>query len=291
MRAEFVMHICSRCDWKVDEKFNGLREQRKRAFGWKRIPVSSIVISDAKIHKLDFGRFSYLISNGRKPSFPKYLTFDLAEEIGVHLGDGFLSDKRHDFRVKGDKNNEREYYDSFLKNLYSRIFSMKIKNKDYGDSYGFEVFSRDLWVFKTGVLGIPPGRKDSIRIPRILWKAGGPFLCSFLRGLFDTDGSFEFRTRYGRKNYYPVISLTCKSRFLAKDVLGAFRKLGFSAKMYKKSNGMHDVYLYGYSNFSRYEYLIGWSNSKNLRKVADFHQLWPRLCQEEKRVVFNGLGK
>jgi len=268
--------ICICCGWSSETKLEKFEVKKTFRFGRGKICLSEQVFSGEVPTKLELGRMGMVKS--KHISIPVCLDKHLAEEIGVHLGDGFLSDKKYDFRVKGDKNNERAYYDVYLASLYWNLFKIKIKNKDYGTSYGFEIYSKDIWLFKTRVLGISAGKKNAIRIPLLIRDADTGIQCAFLRGLMDTDGSFEFRSRYSHNGYYPVISLATVSAALAKDALSMFLKLGFSARLYKKSNGSDEIYLYGYANFQRYEAMIGWHNTKNIAKVAKFHHLWPGIA-------------
>ena len=272
--------ICRCCGWSSETKLEKFEVKKSFRFGWGKIRLSEQVFSDEAPMKLELGRMGMM--KPKHMSIPTHLDKRLAEEIGVHLGDGFLSDKKYDFRVKGDKNNERAYYDRHLASLYRNLFKIEIKNKDYGTSYGFEIYSKDLWLFKTRVLGISAGKKNAIRIPLLVRNADTGIHCAFLRGLMDTDGSFEFRSRYGHNGYYPVISLATVSAALAKDALNVFLKLGFSAKLYQKANGSDEIYLYGYANFQRYEAMIGWHNTKNLAKVAEFHHRWPGIASGSK---------
>lgn len=271
---------CDLCGWKTDkvaeeyDAHEGRLMGRRSSLGERRIHVSCKRPTRRKV-KLRLAKTGF--ERGKGISWPSVLSEELAEETGIHIGDGFLSQKRNEFRVKGDKSNERDYYDGYLSKLYKHLYGIRPKNREYDTCYGFEICSRDLWLFKTQVMKLPAGRKSRIRIPRIIKRGGPSALCAFLRGLMDTDGCFEFRSRYGREAYYPVMSLSCKSPLLAEDVRAAFGSLGFRPRKYIASNGYWSIYLYGYSNFERYEKLIGWRNPKNMRKVLEFRKRYSGL--------------
>ncbi len=203
---------------------------------------------------------------------PKKIDEYLAEETGIHLGDGFLSGNRYDFRVKGNKN-EREYYDKFMKKLYKRLYNFNLNLKEFENTYGFELSSKAIWEFKTKVLKLTAGRKEEIAIPEKFKVNDISVLCGLIRGFFDTDGSIYFR-----KKYYPVISTTIKSRKLVQDFSEIFNMLGFNAKTYRNKKGYSSLVLYGYANFGRYRKMIGWHNPKQIEKVKK----WEKKAKETR---------
>lgn len=202
---------------------------------------------------------------------PTKITPLLAEEVGIHLGDGFLSGRRHEFRLKGDKKTEREYYDKFIKFPYKNLYNADVKLKRYDTTYGFEITSKAIWSFKSEVLGIEPGPKDNIRIPPIFKVNDSKILCSLVRGFFDTDGSVCFQSRYGYKKYYPELSITSKSYGLIRDYSKILHMLGFNINIYKNRE-CWSLYLYGYDNLLKYQKVIGWHSPKHLRKVLKWNK-------------------
>lgn len=215
----------------------------------------------------------------KKISFPKILTPDLAEEIGIHLGDGFLSKKRNEYRLKGGKD-EKEYYGGFVKPLYKKLFNIDVKVREYESTYGFEEASQGLWKFKTEVLGIPAGRKDTIRCPEFIKNQTQKIQVAFIRGLFDTDGSVSFLSKYGYKSYYPCISLTSKSKFLIEDVKIILTNFGLNPKVFQDRKRYWCIYLNGYERLARYSRLIGWDNPKYIKKINNWKERYPKLGEE-----------
>ena len=99
---------------------------------------------------------------------------DLAYLCGVLSGDGHIRHRKekHDYLIKcvGNPNNEIGYYDNVIKPLFSRVFDLSIKTRlyDQNTTYGFQLYSKELYQFLTIVIGIPSGKKaESIRIPEI----------------------------------------------------------------------------------------------------------------------------
>jgi intein/homing endonuclease len=207
----------------------------------------------------------------KKIRFPKVLSTELAEEIGIHLGDGFLSNKKYDFRVKGHKIDEREYYDKHLKKLYFKLYNINLSLKEYKDTYGFELYSKGLWYFKTKTLGIKPGRKTDISAPLIILNSGLKYKAAFLRGLFDTDGCVHFYSKSRKFAHYPQIMIAQKSSILIMQVAKLLRELNFLPREYHYQQ-YSLISINGYAQLKHFQEIIGWNNVKHIKKVAKWKE-------------------
>ncbi len=207
---------------------------------------------------------------------PNKLTVELAEEIGMHIGDGYLSGKKNDYRLKGNKHDEKEYYNTHVRNLYKKLFNLNIKIKEYDSTYGFEVYSKALHEFKSNVLKLPKGRKSDIRIPEKIKINNSKILASFLRGLFDTDGNIYFQSRYGYRHYYPRISVAQKSEKLIKEVALILKMLGFRPSIYVGKEAT-SVSLHGYNSLKHFMDIVGFNNPKHLKKVRKWEEMYPKI--------------
>ena len=205
---------------------------------------------------------------------PKTITPQLAEEIGIHLGDGFLSAKKNDYRLKGHMTDERYYYLDYINHLYKYLFNLDLKLKDYENTIGFEVYSKGLWEFKTKVLGIPSGRKDNISMPEILKVNNQEILAGFIKGFMDTDGCVSFVRNY------PCISAAQKAPKILEDIAEILKMLGFSPKVYHYPT-YTVLILNGLAQFLHYEKVIGWSSPKHLKKVKD----WKKINTDDRRIM------
>jgi hypothetical protein len=234
-------------------------------------PVPVFDTSNIKFNKYD---------KEKRLKFPKRLTPELAEEIGMNIGDGFLSDKKKEYRLKGNKN-EKGYYDYFVKPLYKKLFNLDLNIKEYETTYGFELYSKAFWLFKNEILGIPAGRKNNINLPEIIKVNDKRILVSFIRGLFDTDGSISFTQSYGDYvNYYPTISLTLKSKNLMFGVYDILAMLGLKPRIYPATFDCWRIDLNGYNRLAKYSNLIGWSNPVKRDKVLKWKNKYPELGKE-----------
>lgn len=251
-----------------------MNDRKQNVFGESTKKLNNINITfKNKNYNLDIKQIKLTFLEKKKGlKIPPKITPKLAEEVGMHLGDGFLSSKRPDFRLKGNKKDEREYYDNYIRKLYKSLFNIDLNIREYESTYGFELYSRSISEFKSRVLQLPTGRKyDKLKIPEIFKINDINIITSLLRGLFDTDGTINFQSRYGYHKYYPQISITQKSQTLIKDVYEILKMLGFNPSL-SITKDYFNISLYGYSSLKKYMDLIGFSNPKHLRKINDWKQ-------------------
>ena len=137
----------------------------------------------------------------REIKFPKEMTAELAEEIGIHLGDGCMSFNRKYFSVKTNRKEEK-YMTDFLIPLYKQLYNLDLKLMKLKSVCGFEICSQALCKFKNEILRIPYGEKiNKIKVPNLILKTKNKEIYrSFIRGLFDTDGCLAIV-----KKDYPMI--------------------------------------------------------------------------------------
>lgn len=256
----------------------------------KKFDEVNIVFKNSSLD-LDISEINYSRTDKKKNlSIPNKITCELAEETGMHYGDGFLSAKRYDYRLKGNLNDEKEYYQFYIKPLFKKLYNLDIELKDYKTSYGFEISSKALWQFKTEVLGIKPGNKENITFPDSLKVNNSEILTSFLRGLFDTDGSLYFKSRYGYESYYPEIKIELFSKKLIIEIGEILKMLGFNPNVYLREN-VGIVSLNGIGALKRWEKMIGWSSQKNLNKLKTWKSRYSQLNETSWRMSSNGLRR
>jgi len=242
----------------------------------KRIRKVNILFKEKNIKLNVDSIFSSRSDKKKNIRLPDRITPQLAEEIGMHVGDGFLSNKKNEFRLKGNKYDEKEYYNNFVGKLYKDLFNIDVKIKEYESTYGFELCSKSICEFKKQIIKLPSGKKDNITIPKIIKINNTEVLSSLLRGLFDTDGSIHFQTRYGHKNYYPLISIGQKSVKLIKEVKTLLEMLGFNPSIHFGKE-CASVSLYGYDSLEKFIERIGFNNPKHLKKIEKWKKTYPKL--------------
>ncbi len=251
----------------------------RKVFGESRFKLNSVKINfENKKLNIDTKNVKFSEKDLEKGIIlPKKISPELAEEVGMHLGDGFLSSSRYKYRLKGNQITEREYYIDYIKPLYKKLYNLELNLKDYFTSFGFEIKSKALWEFKSKVLGIKTGKKENIEIPKLLKINDKKILSSLIKGIMDTDGCISFKSKYGYSNYYPVISITLYSNKLVNDIEEILRMLGFTPRRYITQKKYSTLILSGIGSLRRYEELIGWSSYKNLNKVNEWKNNYPEL--------------
>ena len=144
----------------------------------------------------------------RNIKFPKKTTSLLSEFIGFHMGDGHYNlhkNNNYYFFYGADPKTEREYYDNHIKGMFNQLFNLNVSPKKFKTVYGFYIYSKGLFNYLNKVLRIPKGKKNNLTIPNYILNNSDEIKCSFLKGLFDTDGSFN--PRKNGKYVYPRISI------------------------------------------------------------------------------------
>ncbi len=114
------------------------------------------------------------------------VTPDMAEAIGIFVGDGYLryAGSRKEVDISGNIE-EKEYYDNHVVPLFRRIFGITINAKYFPsrNTYGIVTYNREIInAFKD--LGFPSGAKGTIvKIPQQLFNCKKEDVYNkFLRG-------------------------------------------------------------------------------------------------------------
>ena len=157
---------------------------------------------------------------------PKMNSF-LSEIFGVLNGDGHLDFKNNEISVVGSVL-EKDYF-NYIKKLFENSFNLKFKIIQQNTKLKLRVYSKKLSKLLNEKYNIPKGNKiGKLRIPEQVYSSK-KWLASYIRGLFDTDGTFYIR----RKND-PVIEISSADGVYLKEICNVLILLGFSAKNYKK---------------------------------------------------------
>ena len=110
----------------------------------------------------------------RRIKIPEEMTEKLAEETGVHIGDGNLSISKdsggfegYRYEITGDLINEAIYHEEYLSKLIFSMYNLKpsILKREEKNSIDTYCKSKAIVQFKNKILGLPIGSKKDIKIP------------------------------------------------------------------------------------------------------------------------------
>lgn len=220
---------------------------------------------------------------------PAKMTEDLAEDIGIHIGDGSMyPNKNGGYAIScfGDRTEDKEHYLKRIIPLKQKLFNLQIIPSGRKDVIGFNICSKALYHFYLS-LGIPTGIKARIAsVPEVVKKSNKSIKFAFLRGLADTDFSLMFKAKSMKhgNNYYPVISASFASSRLVKDLKEMLQEIGFEAvitkrisRRWNKKREDYRIDINGKTNLERWIKLIGFSNPKHYTKYL----IWKKhgFCQ------------
>jgi len=123
------------------------------------------------------------------------MTSELAEETGIHLGDGCISIyidpkgyRSFRFSITGDLIDESIYHENFILPLLKKLYNIdaSILKRPEKNSIETKINSKAIIQFKNELLGLPIGDKKNAQIPSIILK-NNEFAKRCLVGIFDTD--------------------------------------------------------------------------------------------------------
>ncbi len=216
-------------------------------------------LSDVTYSKWDMKR------NIRIPEEPSEL---LAEEIAIHLGDGYIfydsTDRSYRYGIGLNPHTESEYAE-YVATLFKRLYNYRPKVR----SSRLEVMSLAIGTFKEKVLQFPLGRRSGNEgLPLVQWvKSDENYAIAFIRGLIDTEGSIKKLSR--------TMGVVVKMRnsYTIQFLKECLELLGYEPRIYswkEKNRPIYGLYLTGVKNIRR---LIREVTLRNKNKVLHFQSL------------------
>jgi hypothetical protein len=133
----------------------------------------------------------------RKIKIPEKIDEKLAEETGIHIGDGNLyvstsegKFKSYSYGITGDLTDEYLYHKIYIKQLIKDIYNLdtSIIRRENKNSVESRCKSKAIVTFKNKILGLPVGSKKGIKIPKEILK-DSEFQKRCVVGIIDTDFS------------------------------------------------------------------------------------------------------
>jgi len=216
---------------------------------------------------------------------PKDLTPELAEFIGIMVGDGHISN-----RIRKDRNSgqvyeiqihgnikDKKYYSKYVNTIIFNLFNIKFKihllqsrNAVLLLRNSKAIHSSLKYYFEL------PSRKDNIEVPKIIMQSSEEIKTAFLRGFFDADGCFVVKYK---PNSYPVVQAASKSSQLINEIAEVLAQVNIPSctfkddKYYGKRNKRyitHCINVNGRKRVEKYMNSIGFSNKNKIEKYRKF---------------------
>ncbi len=153
------------------------------------------------------------------------LTSELAEFIGIMFGDGYMnhySNGHYFIEIAGHSEKDLEYHKKHITPVIKKLFSLKpslVIRKDQNTLYT-RISSKKVFFILLD-LGFPKGKKEKLTIPAWI-RENKIFFLSFIKGLYDTDGSVILRSR-GQHS----VSLGLKDKELVWEIKHFLNKIGY----------------------------------------------------------------
>ena len=193
----------------------------------------------------------------RNITLPYEMTPELAEESGIHMGDGCLSigtwrgNAIHKYNINGHLVDEYEFHVEHIANLMKKLYNcvgyFNIRKNRNGIESVYK--SKIILEYKMSVLGFPSGVKLDIQIPKTIL-GDEDFERRCLCGIFDTDFHLsQGMVLGGRMASLKLLQEVCdvlsrhgmKFKYTKKGVYGDLRLLSASSRKVLEEWGLHNT--------------------------------------------------
>lgn len=215
-----------------------------------------------KIDITNFGKLELIeLQNVKEHKIvrPK-LNETLAEFLGALSGDGNIYGKNYEISITCGAVVDQDYVVRIVKKMFKNLFGLEAhiyKNKSVVKC---RIYSKQLQQFLSNEFNFPIGkRKNRTFIPPKIRKEK-KLRIAYLRGLFDTDGSF-----HRRRPKSGVVEFISASPDFLLQVQKALKKLGFKACL-----SGENVYIYDQRQVDTFFKTVKPSNNKHSLKYRIF---------------------
>ena len=189
------------------------------------------------------------------------MSVKLAEIIGALNGDGHVSKFKYEICIVLDSR-EKDYRD-YLKKLCEEVFGTPFTLFIEPGKVKIRTYSIDISNMLIKKYGLPKGNKiGKLKIPEMILKTE-ELLVPYIRGLFDTDGSF-----YIRRKKDPVIEITSADPKFLIEVKNALISLNFHV-----AKGVNRIFIYKKEDINKFFSVIKPANTKHLKKHQNYLNL------------------
>jgi len=210
---------------------------------------------------------------------PSNYSKKLAEETGIHIGDGFMNIYKKDYSSRyvysGHAIDDFEF-SQYVKALMKKLYNLDPSRENTQKNTIMLHYSRKELVKFKNKLGLPLGVKNNIKIPQWIME-NRDFKIACVRGIFATDGSLLFQKKHRTVNYYPQLKMSSKSKVLINQINCILNELDIKSSVccdkeisHRHPNIIWLCFIYGRKNLQDFVKIIGFANPKHLKKYKDW---------------------
>lgn len=217
--------------------------------------------------------------NDKKRSIvlPDNFTPELAEDVGFHIGDGYMKNRvektgiHYEFAYSGNYPEDIDYFKNILiprKHVLFNLTNLEIK-KEKKNAIILKIRSKAIFLYYRDILKVKESPKTDIEIPKWVYSSL-ELQKSVFRGLIDSDGNFRIV-----KKGYPIIDLQVQSQHVVEGMGKILKTLeipfsSFRIKQLDKRSGKicikFRIQISGRKNVTKWISLVGFNNPKHIRK-------------------------
>ncbi len=211
------------------------------------------------------GKFKPLKITGPLPFNKQAFSVELAEFVGIMLGDGGISE--HQFTVTLNSVTDKEYL-QFVQKLIEKLFDVPVALYAHKESLAVRiVVSRtELINYLVEVTELERGNKVRQQVDIPQWvKRNKAYAVACVRGLIDTDGCTIIHQYFskGKKYCYKKVGFTSRSYPLIQSVSNILLSLGIKHRIMQNK---WDIRIEARKDVEEYFRVIGTSNPKHWKR-------------------------
>jgi len=226
----------------------------------------------------------------RNIRIPRFITEELAEDVGYHIGDGYMKERKetrfhqYNFVYAGHSVEDKNYFEKILIPRKKRLFNINLHYRKYSKrtkkSIELVFNSKAILTFYRDVLKVRESPKINVKVPDFIFYSTA-LKKGFIRGLIDSDGCLTFLRKHKKVHYYPVIRFGTRDKTLFNDVKKIMNDLNFKFVAFRfeqidkrtgKSYVGYRIELNGVLNLHKWLEDIGFNNQKHVLK----YKKWAR---------------
>lgn len=197
---------------------------------------------------------------------PKSVNEDLSYLVGAILGDGHVSKKGYQISIAYSK--DLPEFGDTIRKIVRRQFMKKVLDQELERGMSTFIESKIIHTFFKDVIGLTPGEKKVVSIPKIL-KNNSQLMTSFVSGFFDTDGTIHNR----KDKKTPAIGISQKSREVLDEIQEFLESRHIPSKIYiDRKTGVHNLSIRKRRSVIKFCKLVESRNPSKLSKINEFIQ-------------------